>query len=76
MTRARLENARVPVRAIGNGVLVELPPARPAGLVPVAQLDLQGPVQACRDHFVLRGHRNRLEPALAALAGCCLAQAR
>lgn len=28
-TRARLENARVPVRAIGNGVLVQLPPSQP-----------------------------------------------
>ncbi|MEO8657197.1 MAG: alpha-L-fucosidase [Bryobacteraceae bacterium] len=68
--RAQVEGASAAVKTIDGGVVVQLPAVRPAEIVPVVSLEMEGEVKADRGAFVLSGHRNRLDPGIATLTGC------
>lgn len=76
VVRARAGGVALPVKAIDGGVLVEVPRVPPAELLPVVELEVAGAVKAARDLFVLRGHPNRLDPAVASLTACEIANVR
>jgi alpha-L-fucosidase len=69
--RARVSNgATLPVKPNRDGVELQLPARRPAGLIPVLEVETAGSLEPNREVYVLKGHENSLDSGGAKLAGC------
>jgi alpha-L-fucosidase len=76
IVRASVGSTAIRSSAIADGCELRLPETRPPALIPVVLLETSGPIEAARDMYVLRGHRNPLDCAAARLNGCQLTQVR
>ncbi|MBI5834000.1 MAG: alpha-L-fucosidase [Armatimonadetes bacterium] len=56
--------------ALGSAAVIDVPRARPDGLIPVVTVQIEGGEIASGAQVVLSGCTNHLEPGLATLTGC------
>lgn len=71
VSKAALSNAAaVAVKAVPDGLELQLPARPPKELIPVITLETAGPINAGRDLYVLNGYENTLDTGGAALSGC------
>ena len=71
LTAARLDDGTALAwSALGSAAVIDVPRARPDGLIPVVTVQVQGEIERGAVQTVLSGCTNQLEPGLASLAGC------